>query len=75
MLLIGYGTMIYFAIGFFGEKYSSRPLDAINIFLISISTYIAGLLVDFVDDVISGFYCTYIGGRCQEPSATHGSLN
>ncbi|MFN7864248.1 MAG: hypothetical protein ACK5N7_13240 [Curvibacter sp.] len=63
MLLIGYGAMIYFAIGFFGEKYSSRPLNTINIFLIAISTYIAGLLVDFVDEVISGFYCTYIGDK------------
>ena len=63
MLLIGYGVMIYFAIGFFGEKYSSRPLDTINIFLIAISTYIAGLLIDFMDDVISGFYCTYIGDK------------
>lgn len=63
MLLIGYGAMIYFAIGFFGEKYSSRSLDTINIFLIAISTYIAGLLVDFMDDVISGFYCTYIGDK------------
>lgn len=63
LLLISYGAMIYFAIGFFGEKYSSRPLDAINIFLIAISTYIAGFLVDLMDDVISGFYCIYIGGR------------
>ncbi len=63
MLLIGYGVMIYFAIGFFGEKYSSRPLDTINIFLIAISTYIAGLLIEFMDDVISGFYCTYIGDK------------
>jgi hypothetical protein len=63
MLLIGYGVMMYFAIGFFGEKYSSRPLDLINIFLIAISTYIAGLLVDYVDDVVSGFYFTHIGDK------------
>ncbi len=58
-----YGAMIYFAIGFFGEKYASRPLDLINIFLIAVSTYIAGLLVDFLDDVISGFYFTVIGDK------------
>lgn len=59
-LLMGYGVMAYFAIGFFGEKYSSRSLDVINIFLIAISTYIVGLLVDLVDEVISSFYCVYI---------------
>lgn len=63
ILLIGYGAMIYFAIGFFGEKYSSRPLDVINIFLIAISTYIAGLSVDFLDEVISGFYFAVIGDK------------
>jgi len=63
MLLIAYGTMSYFAIGFFGEKYSSRSLDAINILLIAISTYIAGLLVNFMDDVMSGFYCAYFGDK------------
>ncbi len=63
VLLMCYGAMIYFAIGFFGEKYASRPLDLINIFLIAVSTYIAGLLVDFLDDVISGFYFTVIGDK------------
>lgn len=63
MLLVGYGLMMYFAIGFFGEKYSSRPLDTINIFLIAVSTYIAGLLVDFIDDILSGFYHAYSGGK------------
>ena len=62
-LLLGYGALMYFAVGFFGEKYSSRPLDVINVGLIAASTYIVGLLVDVFDDVISGIYCTYRGGK------------
>ena len=62
-LLLGYGALMYFAVGFFGEKYSSRPLDVINVGLIAASTYIVGLLVDILDDVISGIYCTYRGGK------------
>jgi len=62
-LLISYSAMNYFAIGFFGEKYSSKSLDAINIFLIAISTYIAGLLVDLIDEFISGLYCIQIADK------------
>lgn len=63
MLLMGYGTMMFFAVGFLGERYSSRHIGAINIFLIAISTYIVGLLVDLADDVISGFYYVYFGDK------------
>lgn len=63
MLFIGYGVMMYFAIGFFGQKYSSRPLNLINIGLVAVSTYIFGLLVDLFDDVVSGIYCIYRGGK------------
>ncbi|MFN3716745.1 MAG: hypothetical protein ACK4R8_08490 [Thiobacillus sp.] len=62
-LLLCYSALMYFAVGFFGEKYSSRPPDVINVCLIAASTYIVGLLVDVFDDVISGIYCTYRGGK------------
>ena len=62
-LLVGYGLVTCFAIGYFGEKYSSRPLGFINIGLISIFTYIFGLLVNFVDEVISAIYCIYRGAK------------
>lgn len=61
-VLIGYGAMMCLAIGFIGEKYSSSPIDLISIGLISTSTYIFGLLVDFIDDVISGVYSIFFGG-------------
>ncbi|WP_421310768.1 hypothetical protein [Aeromonas veronii] len=62
-LLIGYGVMMYFSVGFFGEKYSSKQIDLNNILLISISTYIVGMLIDILDDLISGIYCTYFRGK------------
>jgi len=63
LLLISYSAMTYFAIGFFGEKYSSKSLDAINIFLIATSTYIAGLLVDLIDEFISSLYCIQVADK------------
>lgn len=62
-LLIGYGVMMYFSVGFFGEKYSSKYIGVSNILLISISTYIVGMLIDILDDFISGVYCTYFRGK------------
>lgn len=55
-LLGGYGLMTYFATGFLGEKYSTRPIDFINIALVGVFTYLFGFLVNFVDEVISALY-------------------
>lgn len=63
VLLMVYGTTMYFAVGFFCEKYSTRTLGFSNILLIAISTYMLGLLVDFADEVISGIYCIYRGDK------------
>ena len=59
--LVGYTTLMYFAIGFFGEKFSTKNIDSMNVILIATSTYIAGLLVDLVDDFISGLYSIQFG--------------
>ena len=59
--LVGYTILMYFTIGFFGEKFSSKNIDSINIILIATSTYIAGLLVDLVDDFISGLFLIHFG--------------
>ncbi len=61
VLLVTYGSIMFFSIGFFGEKYSSRPLDFFNIFFITVFTYIVGLFIDFIDDVISATYCIFFG--------------
>lgn len=61
ILLLSYGSIIFFTIGFFGEKYSSRPLDFFNIFFIAVFTYFVGLLIDFIDEVISATYCMFFG--------------
>lgn len=61
--LVGYGLLMYFSVGFFGEEQSQRHPNLIDIFLVSATTYIVGMLVDMADDVISGFFCVYIGGR------------
>lgn len=55
------GAIAYFAMGFFGEQYSRRSPDLINILVIAISTYMAGFIVDLIDEVISGIYCA-LGG-------------
>jgi hypothetical protein len=57
---VGYGLMVYFAAGFFGEKHSSAPFDWMDVGLIAASTYIFGIIVDIIDDVISGFYCVFL---------------
>lgn len=57
-----YGVIIYFAVGYFGEKYSIREVDLVNVMIVAISTYIVGLFVDLVDDFVSGFYCVIKGG-------------
>lgn len=69
-LIVGYGLMMYFVIGYFGEKYASKTLDLIDIFLIASYTYIAGLLVDFVDDAFSAMFCMLRGGIQSKKSAT-----
>jgi len=58
-LLAGYGLMTYFAIGFFGQKYSSKSIHFYDALIIGMSTYIVGLLVDFIDDAISGIICIF----------------
>lgn len=62
--------MMYFAMGYFGEKYASKTLDLIDIFLIASYTYIAGLLVDFADDAFSAMFCMLRGGIQSKKSAT-----
>lgn len=56
VLFFCYGALTYFASGYLGEKYSSRPIDLINTILIALFAYIFGFIVNFVDEVISAIY-------------------
>lgn len=62
-LLALYGLIAYLAVGFFGEKYSSRNLDFLNFFIICLTTYIFGLIIDLLDDFISAVYIVLSGGE------------
>lgn len=62
-LLIFYGFLTYFTIGFLGEKFSGFRVDFFDVFLIAISTYILGFLVDLIDEIFAATYCIVIGER------------
>jgi len=62
-MLLGYGLMIFFAVGFFGEKFSTKNIDLLDAILIAVMTYVFGIVINFFDEFLSAIYVVFCRGK------------
>lgn len=62
-MLLGYGLITFFAAGFFGEKFSTKGIDLLDVILIAVMTYVFGVIVNFFDEFLSATYIVFRGGK------------
>lgn len=61
-MLLGYGLITFFAVGYFGEKFSKELIDFFDVMIVVAMTYIFGNIVNVIDEFLSALYVFCRGG-------------